>query len=221
MSRFSQGDTFSSQRQSQVRFLMSVEVMWESQLDLKILSPPVGSQRAVSAGGDRSIITGLSKCTHCKLIFSPRQRPERGTSPSPSTIGSLFSVITLSKVHDSICWLEIPWGNSKLHHGIKASEQLSEALFLNKGRQPRSANLWEIPQTWKTESKINKWKETWRNREFWEGEKKNKIISVIYSETGYIYKITHTLKSIFLKSWKLCPHKLVHNVNSSCLTRNN
>lgn len=32
------------------------------------------------------------------------------------------------------------------------------------------------------------------------GRKKNKIISVIYSETGYIYKITHTLKSIFLKS---------------------
>lgn len=30
---------------------MSVEVMWENQLDLKILSPPVGSQRAASAGG--------------------------------------------------------------------------------------------------------------------------------------------------------------------------
>lgn len=196
MSRFSQGDTFSSQRQSQVRFLMSVEVMWESQLDLKILSPPVGSQRAVSAGGDRSIITGLSKCTHCKLIFSPRQRPERGTSPSPSTIGSLFSVITLSKVHDSICWLEIPWGNSKLHHGIKASEQLSEALFLNKGRQPRSANLWEIPQTWKTESKVNKWKETWRNREFWEGEKKQNYFSNIFRDKIHIQNNTYIEKHI-------------------------
>lgn len=30
---------------------MSVEIMWENQLDLKILSPPVGSQRVASAGG--------------------------------------------------------------------------------------------------------------------------------------------------------------------------